>query len=432
MTLLGNRYLNFERASEVSPSPVEGGVKRLKICFIQEPLHAGVGRHTVDVARDLAARGHEIHVIYSPIRLEQRFLTELGEHPRIHCHAVKMQPGLCLGDIQAFWRVKNYVRQNGPFDIIHGESSKGGGFARLLKLFGAKHVLYSPHAFVTLSPVLPLAKRRLFVAIEWLLSHLSDAVVCTSQNEREHALSLGIAKRKLTIVVNGRTQAAGRDRANIRAGLNISDEKVVIGFVGRLEAQKAPQRLIDACLKLMPKLPDLHLLIVGEGSQRAKLEAMLRKAGLEARAIWLGEVDAVQYMPAMDVLAVPSMYEGFAYVLIEALQAGLPLVATPVGGAAESIVSGKNGIIVPHYPAEPLAAALRQIVMDGELRRRMGQAAIERASYFSVPRMVDNLENLYYGICDAIAARPPRRIFSAADWFTSAANWLYFGTRTGL
>ena len=425
MTLLGNRYLDFDRASELRAAPAEDSAKRLNICFIQEPLHAGVGRHTVDVARDLAARGHEVHVIYSPIRLEPRFLFELGEHPRIHCHAVEMQPGLCLGDIKAFWRVKDCVRKHGPFDIIHGESSKGGGFARLLKFFGAKHVLYSPHAFVTLSPVLPLAKRRVFMAIEWLLSHLSDAIVCTSQNEREHALSLGIAKQKLTIVVNGRTPAAGRDRADLRAALDIPDEKVVIGFVGRLEAQKAPQRLIDACLKLMPKLPHLQLLMVGEGSQRAKLETLLHKAGLEDRATWLGEVDAVQYMPAMDVLAVPSMYEGFAYVLIEALQAGLPLVATPVGGAVESIVSGKNGIIVPHYPAEPLMVALRQLAMDAQLRQTMGQAASERAGYFSVPRMVDNLENLYFAVCDTIAETSPRRAHGAANWF-------YFGTRTGL
>jgi len=425
MTHLGKRYLNFRRMAEVAPPALTGNVKRLKICFVQEPMHAGVGRHTVDVARDLAARGHEIHVIYSPVRLEQRYLCELGEHPRIQCHAVEMQPGLCLGDIRAFWRVRNCVKKHGPFDVIHGESSKGGGFARLLKLFGAKHVLYSPHAFVTLSPVLPPAKKRIFMAIEWLLSHLSDAIICTSQNERDHALTLGIGKHKLSIVVNGRTPATGKDRVALRAQLGLAEEKIVIGFVGRMEAQKAPQRLIDACLKLMPKLPDLHLLMIGEGSQRTKLETMLRKAGLQERATWMGEVDAVQYMPAMDVLAMPSMYEGFAYVLIEALQAGLPLVATPVGGAAESIVPGKNGLIVPHYPAEPFMVALRQLAVDAELRQRMAQASSERAGYFSVARMVDNLEGLYYQLCDTVAERRSGRI-------SSPANWLYFRARTGL
>jgi glycosyltransferase involved in cell wall biosynthesis len=425
MTHLGTRYLDFDRASDIEAASVGDGAKKLKICFIQEPLHAGVGRHTVDVARDLAARGHEIHIVYSPVRLEQRYLGELSQHSRIHCHAIKMQPGLCLGDLQAFWRVMRYVKKHGPFDIIHGESSKGGGFARLLKLFGAKHVLYSPHAFVTLSPTLSAAKRRVFETIEWALSHLSDAIVCTSQNEREHALSLGIGKEKLAIVVNGRAPVARKDRAALRAQLGLPDEKVVIGFVGRLEAQKAPQRLIDVCLKLMPKLPNLHLLVVGEGSQRAKLETLLHKAGLEDRATWMGEVDAVQYMPAMDILAMPSMYEGFAYVLIEALQAGLPLVATPVGGTVESIVPGKNGIIVPHHPSEPLTAALRQLAMDANLRDRMARAASERAGYFSVTRMVDNLESLYYRVCDTVAE-------PSAQPIARPANWLHFKARTGL
>ena len=423
MTHLGNRYLNFERVSEIEA--LADGARKLKICFIQEPLHAGVGRHTVDVARELASRGHEIHVIYSPVRLEPRFLRELSGHPRIHCHAISMQPGLCLNDFKAFWRVIRYVRKHGPFDIVHGESSKGGGFARLLKLFGARHVLYSPHAFVTLSPVLSPMKRHFFTAVEWLLSHLSDAIVCTSQNEREHALSLGIGKRKLAIIVNGRMPVAGMDRAAIRAQLGFSDESVVIGFVGRLEEQKAPQRLIGACLKLMPKLPNLRLLMIGAGSQRVKLEALLRKAGLEDRATWMGEVDAVQYMPGMDILAMPSKYEGFAYVLIEALQAGLPLVTTPVGGAAESITPGKNGFIVPHYPAEPLMVALRQLGMDADLRQRMAQAARERAGYFSVARMADSLETLYRRLCEPAAEQAPRRTFRPV-------NRLYFRARTGL
>jgi glycosyltransferase involved in cell wall biosynthesis len=415
MAVMGNSQL-LERPAVAPPA--------LRICFIQEPLHAGVGRHTVDVARTLAARGHEIHILYSPVRLEPQFLADLSGDPRIHCHAIPIMPGLCAGDLAAFWRIKTYVQRNGPFDIIHGESSKGGGFARLLKLFGAKAVLYSPHAFVTLSPFQSFAKRRAFAGIEWLLSHLTDVIVCSSQGEREHALSLGLAPGKLAVVVNGRTPAVSRGRAGLRTELCLCD-KVVIGFVGRLEAQKAPHRLIEAALKLLPNLPQAHLLMIGDGPERRQLEQTMRRAGLENRATWLGAVDAVQYMPAMDVLAMPSVYEGFAYALLEALHAGLPIVATPVGGTAESVLPGKTGIIIPHHPIEPLVAALRQLVLDGALRQRMAQAARERAGHFSVPRMVDSLESLYYRLCDgqavASASRPVR-----------TCSKPYFETPTGL
>src|ERR1700757_1769270 len=87
---------------------------RLRICFIQEPLHAGVGRHTVDLARELADRGHDVHVLYSPVRLEPQFLKALSAHPGIHCQAIAMMPGLSLKDFGAFWRIRDYVRRNGP------------------------------------------------------------------------------------------------------------------------------------------------------------------------------------------------------------------------------------------------------------------------------------------------------------------------------
>jgi len=122
---------------------------------------------------------------------------------------------------------------------------------------------------------------------------------------------------------------------------------------------------------------------------------------------WLGAVDAVQYMPAMDILAMPSLYEGFAYVLVEALHAGLPVVATPVGGVSEGITPGLNGIIVPHHPIEPLVAALRQLGLDADLRRRMGEASRERAAQFSVSRMIDSLERLYYQVSEG-QARPAK------------------------
>jgi glycosyltransferase involved in cell wall biosynthesis len=99
----------------------------------------------------------------------------------------------------------------------------------------------------------------------------------------------------------------------------------------------------------------------------------------------------------MDIFALPSLYEGFAYVLIEALHAGLPIISTPVGGSQESIVPGENGLIVPHGSPALMAAAVRQLVSDPELRRAMARASAMRASRFSIAGMVDTIESLYRG-----------------------------------
>jgi len=106
-------------------------------------------------------------------------------------------------------------------------------------------------------------------------------------------------------------------------------------------------------------------------------------------------------MPAMDVFVVPSLYEGFAYVLIEALYAGLPIVSTPVGGSHESITTGINGYIVPHGSAEDMANAIRALATDASLRRRMGEASRVRAEHFSIPRMVDSVEDSYFRLVSA-------------------------------
>ncbi|HEX3487406.1 MAG TPA: glycosyltransferase [Micropepsaceae bacterium] len=372
-----------------SPSP-------LRICFITETLHAGVGRHIVDAASELACRGHKIHLIYSPSRFEPRFLAHLTGLANIHCEPVPMPRNIGFADIAAFAAIKGYVRKNGPFDIVHGHSSNGGGYARLLRFSGTHKILYSPHAFVTLSPVPGREKRLAFRAIEWLLARLTDCIICTSRGELEHALDLQIHRKRLALIANGGSPAAAPSREATRAKLGIAPDQIVVGFAGRMEDQKAPQHLIASVLPLLQAVPRLTLLMIGEGPKRALLEAQLERAGLAQRAIWPGAVNATSYMPAMDLFVLPSVYEGFAYVLIEALYAGLPIVATPVGGSQESVISGVNGFVVPQGARAEMADAIRTLATDDELRRWMGEASRARAEYFSVPRMVDSIEGSYF------------------------------------
>src|SRR5262245_21562262 len=132
--------------------PVERTADRLRICFISETLHSGVGRHIADTICALSERGHEIHLLYSPLRLETHFLAAIADRTRAHCEAIPIPRSVGTRDISAFARIRKYIHANGPFDIIHGHSSKGGAYARLLKLFCSGSVFYSPHAFITRSP----------------------------------------------------------------------------------------------------------------------------------------------------------------------------------------------------------------------------------------------------------------------------------------
>jgi len=381
----------------------------LRICIVTETLHAGVGRHIVDAASVLAARGHEIHVVYSPLRMDADFLASLQSQAGIACHAVEMPHAIGASDLGAFLQIKNYIKESGPFDIIHGESSKAGGYARLLKLFGARTVVYSPHAFITFSPIISLKKRIVYQGIEALLSFLTDRIICSSQAEREHGQGLGISAKRLFVVPNGSKSRASQSREEMRARLGLRDDDVAIGYVGRMEDQKAPERLIDAVIPVLSESPRIHALLVGDGPKRPALEKKTRELGLLNQVHWLGAVNGQQVMAAMDVFALPSLYEGFAYVLLEALNAGLPIVSTPVGGTLESVLPDVNGFVVPHNDPAAFENALRRLARDADLRSKMGRASLEHAAHFTIERMAETIENVYFS---ALSSR--KRVAEAA------------------
>lgn len=386
----------------------------LKICFIAETFHAGVGRHIVDITTGLSERGHEIHLLYSPIRYEQQFLDQLAKLRTVYCKPIPMPRAIGTADLSALAAIRNYRRAKGPFDVIHGHSSKGGGYARLLKLFGGGLVLYSPHAFVTLSPAISRSKRAIYHTLERALAPLTDTLICTSQMEMDHALELGIARHRLALIPNGGAPYAAPSRATVRAELGLSGADVVVGFAGRMEDQKAPERLVAAARKLLPDMPQLKFLMIGDGPKRAALAAAMEREGFGPRMIWPGAVNARRLMPGMDMFVLSSCYEGFAYVLLEALYAGLPIVTTPVGGAMESVVPGVNGAIVPHGDIDAMARAISELAGDGALRAQRAAASLTHAQSFSVPRMVDALEELYLRLKrNALATGSPAALSQA-------------------
>jgi glycosyltransferase involved in cell wall biosynthesis len=381
-------------------------VRTLRLCFIAETVHAGVGRHVLDTITALSDRGHEIHLIYSPLRTDADFLAVIRRKPNVQCFAVTMPRAIGLADIGAFNTVADYVRANGPFDIIHGHSSKGGGYARLLKLLGHGPVVYSPHAFITMSPLLSSAKRALYRILEWTLARATDRVICTSAAERDHARALGLPASRLSFISNGNTPAAAPPREVVRRQLGIQDSQIAVGYAGRMEVQKAPERLIAAARQLFPDMPELVLVMIGSGPKLRELQDSIAGGGYEDRVRWLGALDARQYLPGFDIFVLPSLYEGCPYVLLEALSVGLPIVSTPVGGTHEAIEPGVNGFVVPHGNAQAMANAIRGLAADEKLRQAMSEASRGRAEFFTVPRMIKAMEAVYLELLSAKEAAP--------------------------
>ena len=170
----------------------------------------------------------------------------------------------------------------------------------------------------------------------------------------------------------------------------------IVGSVGRLDEQKA----YDVLVRALPELPDVTAVIVGEGSERDRLAELAHGLGVSERLVLTGwSAEARRHLTTFDVFVLPSRFEGLPLVLIEAMLAGLPVVATDVGGVAEVVVDGTTGILVEPEDPAGLARAVETLVQDAELRRTMGDRGRRRArELFTVELMVSRYEALYHEV----------------------------------
>jgi glycosyltransferase involved in cell wall biosynthesis len=378
------------------------GPPLLKIAFITEACSAGVGRHVIDVALCLAQAGHDIHVLHSLSRVDSRFavgLTRLSEEgAHVAGFDIVHAPG--RRDISAVREIRAYLLKHGPFDVAHCHSTKAGLIGRLAALGLPLRVVYTPHAFYSMSPQNGFLARSAIQVLELSLSLVSDLIICVSDEERAHAERLGISSHKLRTVLNGIDEGEARraklQRSDTRQQFGLQPDDVCIGFVGRLVAQKDPELLLTAFLSVLAQIPrNIRMVIVGDGPLMAPLSARIAEAKAGDRVLLAGHADGLSAMSAFDVFALPSLYEGFPYVLLEALALGLPIVATAVGGVHAMATNGENGFVVPPGDARRLAQALLIMCTNPELRTRMADRSLSRSQRFSSSRMVTETEMAY-------------------------------------
>jgi glycosyltransferase involved in cell wall biosynthesis len=172
---------------------------------------------------------------------------------------------------------------------------------------------------------------------------------------------------------------------------------VVIGTACRLELVKGLTYLLKAVALLVAQFPDLRLDVVGEGSLRAALKDEGRGLGISEQVAFPGwQEDLAPMMAGWDIFALPSLDEGFGFAALEAMAAGLPVVATNVGGLPELVVDGQTGWLVPARDTTSLADCLRRLIADAEKRQAMGAAGRQRAQQdFPLSRMVEQIVAVY-------------------------------------
>jgi glycosyltransferase involved in cell wall biosynthesis len=371
----------------------------MRILLALEPGGGGVARHVVDLASGLLARGHDVEIAYAPGRAEQWYLDAL-QSLGAPLHPLSLKRAIGWHDMRAVGELRRLLKNRPTFDIVHAHSSKAGAILRLAAVAYPARRVYTSHALVTMSPELPLAARIVYGMAERVLAPLAHGIICVSDEERQHARSLGIAARRLHVINNGMGPLPPVARAELRRELQLADSDVCIAFVGRLAAQKAAHRTIAALAEARTRCSRLCLLMVGDGEQRAALQEQAERLGIGGKVRFTSDSNGARLMAACDLFALSSHYEAFPYVFLEAAARGLPIVTTDVGGAAAVVSEGVNGYIVPQHRLELFAGHLARLGNDPELRARMSAASRNTAQRFSLDNMVEQTLDTYRALLD--------------------------------
>ncbi|MBM7808230.1 glycosyltransferase involved in cell wall biosynthesis [Geodermatophilus bullaregiensis] len=287
-----------------------------------------------------------------------------------------------------------------PADVFHchvGTGSENWDGVRLGRSAGCAVVVQTQHLPYALSS--PRRRQAYFSAIAPV-----DRLIAVSTGLRRTYERIGVPAELFTTVANGIAPLARRmPRAEARRALGLDAEQPVVLTVGRLTHMKAQWQLVDAVPDLVARFPQLAVVLLGDGPLREALVERTCALGVASAVQFAGHrPDARLLLAAADVFVLPSRYEGMSLAALEAMEAGLPVVATRVVGSEEVVVDGVTGALVPFGRPAELGAALAALIADPGLRRRQGAAGRRRyLAGFTRDRMAADTAAVYDGLLRA-------------------------------
>ncbi|HXF63755.1 MAG TPA: glycosyltransferase [Caldilineaceae bacterium] len=293
-------------------------------------------------------------------------------------------------------------------DLVHFHGARAAFIGRLAawSLGRARpRLVYSVHGYA--APFYRGLRRRLQIGVERSLAPLADALVAVCHAEKEALAQTRVARpERITVVWNGipvaalasQVAAQAGERAAIRRALGVPVEALLITTICRLYKPRDFPTLLHALAAVRAAYPTAHLLIAGDGPDRPAIEALVAQLNLQNAVTLAGwRTDIPALYAASDLYTLTTWgWEGLPLTILEAMAAGLPVAATCAGGVPEAVIDGETGILVERQNIASLEDALRRLLADEALRRRMGEAGLHRAqTHFRVETMVERMDRLY-------------------------------------
>jgi glycosyltransferase involved in cell wall biosynthesis len=292
-------------------------------------------------------------------------------------------------------------------DLVHTHGKGAGLYGRLAARWARVPAVHTFHGIHYLGYGLGVGSA--YLSLERTLSRMTRVVINVSRSQAEEGETLRLARPgQGVVIVNGvdvtHVRRLGEERPISRASLGLAEDDLVLGCITRFDHVKRMDTLLDMLRALGPEFPRLHLVLAGGGGgQELGLRQRAAGADLRGRVTFLNVLaDAPRLLRAVDVYVSASSREGLPLALLEAMGAGLPVVATRVPGNVDTVDDGVTGFLVRADDPADMAEAVARLLRAPDLRARMGAAGLERARrLFSVERMVDETARVYRAVIGA-------------------------------
>jgi len=362
----------------------------------------GAALSVLELAAEQRERGHDVLVVAGTIPPGEASMESVAQELGVpHLRLPELTRELSLAeDAQATWRLRSLIRERRP-TVLHTHTSKAGATGRIAAILAGRPMPIRVHTFHghVLSGYFDPRRERTFRLVERGLAYITDGIVAVSEQVRDDLLRFHVASAdKITVVQYGfaldrRLAPAVAARMAKRAEIGAGENDFVIGWAGRMAEIKRPGDLV----RVAAQVPASLLVLAGDGDLRVEVERLAVVHGVADRVRILGYVeDMGAWYGAFDAFLLTSANEGAPVVAIEALAAGVPVVATDAGGTRNVVDDEASGFLAPVGDVETLAERLRRLQSDPELRARLGaEGASRMRERFSTARMVDEVDALY-------------------------------------
>jgi len=342
--------------------------------------------HLRELALALQARGEDVAVLAGGGGV----LFEALAHGGVACRELRklVHPIRPLKDLAAWMEIRQALKKLQP-DLVSTHSNKAGLLGRLAARSLGIPVIHTSHGFL-FSGRQHSASGRFFRLMEKVAAGAGDRVIAVSRSEYDLARRLKVVDdQKITFIHNGLPDF----EPALVAGPAVQPPRLVM--VARFAEPKDPVTLLQALGGLKDYRWSLEL--IGDGRGRGEAEKLVADLGLEDRITFRGWRDDVpQILARSSILVLSSRREGFPLSILEAMRAGLPVVASTVGGVGEAVLEGETGLLFPPGDVKALRNCLERLVSDAALREKMGKAGRKRfLKYFTLDQMVEKTVALY-------------------------------------